>query len=1196
MFISLVLASLVLATLASAALARDARQTTPPGTSLESPVVARVYYADRADLDRLANRLDVWDVKHTEGYLLALLSPAEYDQLVREGYRLEIDTLRTAELSLPHETLPGQGTDSIPGYPCYRTVEETYAAMQALAAAYPEMVTWIDIGNSWEKVQAGGQPGYDIYALRINNPAIPSPKPTFFLMAEIHAREYVTAETAARFAEYLLGNYGTDPDITWLLDYYTVYVVTMTNPDGRKKAEAGNLWRKNTDSDDGCTDQYSWGVDLNRNHGFHWGGADTYPCGETYQGPSAISEPETQAIQNYVINLFPDQRGPGDTDPAPVDTTGTFVTLHSYSQLVLWPWGWTGTDAPNHVQLQTLGRKMAYFNGYTPQQSNDLYGTTGTSDDWAYGTLGIASYTYEMGTDFFQGCASFESTIYPDNLQALMAAYKSARRPYMEPAGPDALDVLATPGGATPGTEVVLSANLDDTRFENNNGTEPTQDIAAAEYYIDTPPWITDPAPVAYPMTVVDGAFDENIEDVTATIDTTGLGLGRHTIFVRGLDADDNWGVVSAAFLYIVEPGVSPSIEGYVRDASNNQPLAATVKAGLFQASTEPSTGFYSMTVISGTYDLTAESVGFAPQTVVDVQAQNYQTVQQDFYLNPTCTVFTDDVEAGNQGWTAQSPWAITTEASHSPTHSWTDSPGGNYGNYRNISLTSQTFDLSGYTGMSLNFWHTYATETGWDYCYVEYYDGSAWVTAATYDGSHAWEQQTIPLPGLDGLANGRIRFRFTSDSYTVADGWHVDDITLAGGGAACTTPLAPTAEFTSSATTVNPGEPVQFLDLTYGTPPFTYLWDFGDGVGSSDEANPTYTYLTTGLFTVTLSVTNTQGSDSVSHPILVQEGECVPLEQVDLSLLNPGALQPGEIANYSAGFLPVFFTRPVTYTVNFDDGTTPLEGSTSDAPLLFDHTFEALGEYEVIIAAWNCSMTVPVTSTLLTSVITFTAGVEVSPLAQSGSGDPGTPVTYTFTVTNTGEQPDLVSVTLLDGIWPAGLPDPIGPLAAGGSATASVVVTVSLDAAAGAFDVSVLQFSSSHPAASPVTATVTTTANAVYGLEVSDIVFAQDGFPGTTVTYTIQVTNTGNMTDTFDVQLEDDVFDANGSLTIGPLGRGESVTYTVLVTIPELTPSGFMGTNTVTITSQGDPIRQLAPTLITTVRWNGMWIPIIMK
>ena len=63
------------------------------------------------------------------------------------------------------------------------------------------------------------------------------------------------------------------------------------------------------------------------------------------------------------------------------------------------------------------------------------------------------------------------------------------------------------PGGVTPGEPVALSATADDTRYNNTNGTEPTQNIAAAEYYIDTPPWITDPAPVAHPMTAADGSF-----------------------------------------------------------------------------------------------------------------------------------------------------------------------------------------------------------------------------------------------------------------------------------------------------------------------------------------------------------------------------------------------------------------------------------------------------------------------------------------------------------------------------------------------------------------------------------------------------------------------------------------------------------------------------------------------------------------
>ena len=66
------------------------------------------------------------------------------------------------------------------------------------------------------------------------------------------------------------------------------------------------------------------GIDLNRNHSFKYGGAgtSTSACNLTYRGPAAISEPETQALQSYMSSIFTDQRGPGDSDPAPADTTG----------------------------------------------------------------------------------------------------------------------------------------------------------------------------------------------------------------------------------------------------------------------------------------------------------------------------------------------------------------------------------------------------------------------------------------------------------------------------------------------------------------------------------------------------------------------------------------------------------------------------------------------------------------------------------------------------------------------------------------------------------------------------------------------------------------------------------------------------------------------------------------------------------
>ena len=515
-------------------------------------VVVRIHFTSTDQLNELAARLDVWEVHHQEGYLVALIRQADLVLYPRQGYRVEIDQAKTIEVNTPRQALPGQ-INGIPGYLCYRTVEETYAALQTLNTNYPGLVTITDIGDSWDKVTPGGPAGYDIFEIMLTNEATGTAgKPVFFLMAEIHAREYVTTETATRLAEYLAAGYGTNPDITWLLDHNRIHIVPLTNPDGRKFAESGQLWRKNTDNDDGCTSFPNYGTDLNRNHSFKWGGADPSPCAETYQGPSAASEPETQVIQNRTMALLEDRRGSNDNDPAPLEYEGLFITLHSYSGLVLWPWGWGPSPAPNNTQLQTLGRKLAYFNHYTPQQSYALYSTTGTSDDWAYGELGVPAYTFEMGTTFFQSCTSFENTIYPDNLSSLLYAFKAARQPYISPAGPDSLNPAVSESTVAPGTPVTLTATANDTRYENQNGAEPTQAIAAARYSVDNPSWVE--GVVTHAMSAADGNFNSTIENVTAVLDTSGMLPGRHILFVESQDAAGNWGVPFAVFLEVEAP------------------------------------------------------------------------------------------------------------------------------------------------------------------------------------------------------------------------------------------------------------------------------------------------------------------------------------------------------------------------------------------------------------------------------------------------------------------------------------------------------------------------------------------------------------------------------------------------------------------------------------------------------------------
>ena len=519
--------------------------------------LAKVYFHSEQELNQLATRLDVWEVHRPQGTLLALVSPAQFSDLQSAGWQVEL-----AETpALPAAGIAEQQSGSIPGFPCYRTLAQTYIRMQALAAQYPALAQVVNIGVSWEKASSSGTGGYDILALKLTNQTHPGPKPVFFLMAEIHARELATAETALRFAEYLLGAYGVNPDVTWLLDDYEVEIVPMTNPDGRKMVETNleSYWRKNTDNANGCTTLPYYGTDLNRNFSFAWntGGSSAEACDETYRGPSAASEPEVQALQGYLAALFPGGAAPTPAQPAPADTSGLLLTLHSYGGMVLWPYG-SPQPAPNQAQLQTLGSKLAYFNGYLPEQSYELYQTSGTTDDWLYGTLGVPAYTFEMGSEFYETCPAFEATVWPNNRAALLYAFKSARRPYQSPGGPDISTASIPVGPVNAGLTVTFTATADTTRSNSPNGSEPPGSIQSARASLDTPSWAA--GTVSFSVAAADGSFDSSIESLRGTLDTTGIAPGRHTLFIEAQDSAGNWGAPTAVFLDVAPTAFGVSI------------------------------------------------------------------------------------------------------------------------------------------------------------------------------------------------------------------------------------------------------------------------------------------------------------------------------------------------------------------------------------------------------------------------------------------------------------------------------------------------------------------------------------------------------------------------------------------------------------------------------------------------------------
>ena len=220
------------------------------------------------------------------GFLVLELSERDQSRLIQAGFTLKPATAflarRNAMLSLLQaraqrgspsllgRSAPaaGESTESIPSFPCYETVEETFTAAAALVTQKPRLASWIDIGDSWQKTNGLG--GYDLRVLKLTNSKVAGPKPKLFINAAIHAREYVTAPLILAFATELVNGYGVDADATWILDHHEVHLLLQTNPDGRKKAETGLLWRKNTNTAYCGVTSNSRGADLNRNFSYSW--------------------------------------------------------------------------------------------------------------------------------------------------------------------------------------------------------------------------------------------------------------------------------------------------------------------------------------------------------------------------------------------------------------------------------------------------------------------------------------------------------------------------------------------------------------------------------------------------------------------------------------------------------------------------------------------------------------------------------------------------------------------------------------------------------------------------------------------------------------------------------------------------------------------------------------------------------------
>ncbi|MFG2893617.1 M14 family metallopeptidase [Streptomyces sp. NPDC048248] len=282
----------------------------------------------------------------------------------------------------------GRVKDFPSGYANYHNYAEATKEIDGLVAKYPDLLSKQVIGASHE--------GRDILALKLSrNVAEDEDEPEVLFTAHQHAREHLTVEMALYLLGEFTSKYGTDPRITKALDSREIWIVPDLNPDGGEYDIAtGSFrsWRKNRQPNAGSS---SVGTDLNRNWDFKWGccgGSSGSPSSETYRGPSAASAPEVEVVADFVRSR---NVGGSQQIKAAID-------FHTYSELVLWPFGYTDDDTgpgmtqDDHDAYAAIGTSMAESNGYTPEQSSDLYITDGSIDDWLWGDQKIFAYTFEM--------------------------------------------------------------------------------------------------------------------------------------------------------------------------------------------------------------------------------------------------------------------------------------------------------------------------------------------------------------------------------------------------------------------------------------------------------------------------------------------------------------------------------------------------------------------------------------------------------------------------------------------------------------------------------------------------------------------------------------------------------------------------------------------------------------------------------
>lgn len=302
--------------------------------------------------------IDIAGVDHNQNLIDVLISDIDYDVLQRKGIKVKIS--ETVGVS--------KGPDAE-----YKNPEEIEQIVKDFANRYPQITKRISIGKSLE--------GRDIWAIKISdNAGIDEVyEPAVLFNSMHHAREVMSPEASLDIIETLVKGYGSDANITKWVDSTEIWVIPMFNVDGNNKMwNYDKWWRKNT--------RGGYGVDLNRNYPAGWNkcnGSSGAQDSQTYRGTNPASEPETQAMMNFVAKIRP-----------------VFdISYHSYSELVLYPKGCKPERAATADVVEKIGKELGKKLRYKPGTAWELlYNADGGDIDWMYEAYQVIPYVIELNS------------------------------------------------------------------------------------------------------------------------------------------------------------------------------------------------------------------------------------------------------------------------------------------------------------------------------------------------------------------------------------------------------------------------------------------------------------------------------------------------------------------------------------------------------------------------------------------------------------------------------------------------------------------------------------------------------------------------------------------------------------------------------------------------------------------------------